>query len=248
MRIFAQTHLLVGLLTGVVPKLVIVDPGHSVYQKIANETLWKEKDTISLQGNLPRDPQWEFRTITEAAHWPCRWGESVQSSGGGRRGSRPRTGMSPGAPSAQLFGSWSRHNWKALLRPQSPGTCTQAQGDSYLPVGGTTKRNQEKSEQIPEDKEAIKQSSGAWRVQAMSEQGPHGKKNAASTEGWEWARRPGGQGPGLCHAQGGGDCAVREPPSYPQHLWWFQQPWGVPWLCPNPHSCKSCQCPICVNV
>lgn len=168
-RIFAQTHLLVGLQTGVVPKLVIVDPGHSVYQKFTNETLWKEKGTISFQGTLlPRDPQREFRTITEAAHWPCGWGESAQSSGGGRGGSRPGAGMSPGAPSAQLLGSWSRHNWKALLRPQSPGTGMQAWGDSYLPVGGATNRNQEMSEQILEDKEAMKQSSVAWRVQAMT--------------------------------------------------------------------------------
>lgn len=47
-RIFAQTHL--GLQTRVVPKLVIVHPGHSVHQKIANQTLWKEKDHNQLSG------------------------------------------------------------------------------------------------------------------------------------------------------------------------------------------------------
>lgn len=49
-RSFTQTHL--GLQTRVVPELVIVHPGHSVYQKITNETLWEEKENNQLQGNI----------------------------------------------------------------------------------------------------------------------------------------------------------------------------------------------------
>ena len=49
-RIFARTYL--GLQTGVVPKLIIVHPGHSVHQKIANETLWKEKVKFSFQEDI----------------------------------------------------------------------------------------------------------------------------------------------------------------------------------------------------
>lgn len=33
-----------GIQTGVVPQMVMVHPGHSIYQKITNETLWKEKE------------------------------------------------------------------------------------------------------------------------------------------------------------------------------------------------------------
>ena len=32
-----------GIQTGVVPELVMVHPGYGVYQKVTDETLWKEK-------------------------------------------------------------------------------------------------------------------------------------------------------------------------------------------------------------
>lgn len=107
--IFAQSHLLIGLLTGVIPKFVIVDPGHSVNQKITNEALWKEKDMISFQGNLlSRDPQWEFRAIAEAAPGHV-GGENLLNHLKGEEEFKV-LGISPGAPSAQLLGSWSQYN------------------------------------------------------------------------------------------------------------------------------------------
>ena len=94
-----------------------------------------------------------------------------------QRGCRPRTGMSPWAPPAQLHGTWSRHVLRALLQPQSSYTCTQAQGEPYIcPKVVPPRETRKRMVRFWKTRKQWDRPQGLRECKSRSEQGPQEKK------------------------------------------------------------------------
>lgn len=121
-NIFTPMHS--SLQTRVVPELVIVHPGHSVHQKITNETLEGERKQLSekyfLKVNkkllpLSKPLSGESGPVPVSAQWPHRWGGSAHSHMVGAKWGQPAQGCHPGRPHSSHLGLEQVHLEPAAL-------------------------------------------------------------------------------------------------------------------------------------
>lgn len=144
--------------------MVVVHPGHSVHQKITNETLWKEKESHFLKVNkkLLLSPQalvWGVWTSHCYLHTDHMGGGICSQSCCGAEWGQPEQGCHHGCPLPSYLGpgtgvpgacSPAGHGDEVCAGHQSSCTCIQAQRVPHVcqHAGGITRRNWEKAEKM----------------------------------------------------------------------------------------------------